>query len=93
MSTKGITTVRPAMLLQSGNVLARTMLISVRLSFHQNVVDICARRYTGYFDRDCSNWGKWLSLGMKAAYLASLYSILAGFRQDRQACTFTSGQQ
>ena len=30
---------------------------------------------------------------MKAAYLASLYSILAGFRQDRQACTFTSGQR
>ena len=30
---------------------------------------------------------------MKAAYPASLYSILAGFRQDRQACTFKSGQQ
>ena len=30
---------------------------------------------------------------MKAAYLARLYSILAGFRQDRQACAFTSGQR
>ena len=30
---------------------------------------------------------------MKDAYLASSYSILGRFRQDRQACTFTSGQR
>ena len=50
MSTRGITTVRPAMLLQSSNVLAKTMLMSVRLPFHRSVVDIRARRYTEYLD-------------------------------------------